>query len=58
MATKKMGRPTDNPKNIMVRVRMDNETIKKLDVCVKITNSNRSEIIRQSIERLYDDLTN
>ena len=45
---------TDNPKNITVRARMDSETVKKLDCLVSEQNSDRSKIIRQGIEILYE----
>lgn len=56
MPQKKMGRPTESPKDTMIRVRADSELIKKLDECVKKLNSNRSEVIRNGIEKIYDDL--
>lgn len=49
MATKKMGRPTDNPKDYMLRVRMDSETLKKLDECCEHENLTRSEVVRACI---------
>ena len=52
----KMGRPTDSPKNTMVRVRVDDETIKILDECVENLNLNRSEIIRIGIKKVYADI--
>lgn len=49
MATGKSGRPTNNPKNYMLRARIDNETLAILDECCKITQLSRSEIVRISI---------
>ena len=57
MPSKKIGRPTDSPKNISVRIRMDKDTVEKLDACCKIEKTNRSEQIRKSIRKRYDDLT-
>ena len=56
MPQKKMGRPTESPKDTMIRVRADSELIEKLDECVKKLNSNRSEVIRNGIEKVYNDL--
>lgn len=56
MIKKKIGRPTDNPKNISVRIRMDETTVEKLDKCCKVKKLNRSEMIRKSIHKFYDDL--
>ena len=55
MATK-MGRPTTNPMKTMIRVRMDDETIRQMDECAKANQTTRSEIIRRGIKRLYADL--
>lgn len=52
----KMGRPTDNPKNIMIRVRMDEETVKTMDECAKQLNTTRSEVIRTGIKKVYGDI--
>ena len=47
---------TDNPKDTMVRVRMDKETVEKLDYLVTEQNSDRSKVIRQGIEIQYENL--
>lgn len=47
----KMGRPTmDNSKDYMLRVRMNKQTLEKLDECCKTENKSRSEVVRESIE--------
>lgn len=47
----KMGQKiTDNPKNKLIQVRMDKETVEKLDYLAAEQNSDRSKIIRQGIE--------
>lgn len=52
----KMGQKlTNNPKDTMVRVRMDKETIEKLDCLVAEQDSDRSKIIRQGIEIQYEE---
>ena len=56
MADKKMGRPTDSPKTFMLRVKMDKDTLNKLDECCKIEKTNRSEFVRKSIHEKYGDL--
>lgn len=53
---KKIGRPTDSPKNKLLQIRVDEDTLSKLDECVENLDVNRSEIIRQSIERLHQDI--
>lgn len=51
----KMGRPTDSPKNTRLNVRVDEETIEKLDYCSKIQKVSRSEIVRRGVSRIYDE---
>lgn len=55
MATKK-GRPTDNPKNDMIRVRIDKTTLEQLDYCVEEQKSNRSAVIRDGIKSQYEKI--
>ncbi len=51
----KRGRPVvKNSKDYMLRVRMDNETINKLDKCCKQEDKSRSEIVRECIEEKYN----
>ena len=56
MGNKKMGRPTDNPKNISLKVRLDNETDKKLDDCIQALEVSKAEVIRRGIHKVHDDL--
>ncbi len=56
MATKKMGRPTDNPKDYMLRVRLDSETLRMLDVCCEQEQISRSEMVRKGIAEQYERL--
>lgn len=51
----KMGQKiTDKPKNKLIQVRMDKETVEKLDYLATEQNSDRSKIIRQGIEIQYE----
>lgn len=51
----KMGQKiTDKPKNKLIQVRMDKETVEKLDYLAAEQNSDRSKIIRQWIEIQYE----
>lgn len=56
MAAQKMGRPTESVKDYMLRVRMDRETLEKLDACCKAESLSRSEIVRKGIQEQYDRL--
>lgn len=54
MAASKMGRPTENPKDYMLRVRMDEKTLEKLDKCAAAMNTSRSHAVRIAINRLEE----
>lgn len=56
MSTIKKGRPTSSLKDTTIQVRLDKETLIKLDDCVKDNNSNRSDIVRKGINKVYDDI--
>lgn len=56
MASKKMGRPTDNPKPYRVNVRIDAECKEILDTYVEQKNVTAMEAVRRSIKKLRDDL--
>lgn len=57
MGNKKIGRPTDNPKDISLKVRLDNDTSKKLEECIRIMEVSKAEVVRQGIHKIYDGLT-
>ncbi len=52
----KIGRPTDSPKNTMIRVRMDDKTVAIMDECAEQLKTTRSEIIRSGILKVYADI--
>ena len=53
----KMGRPkSDNPKSTSLTLRLDNETLEKLDVIAKSNSVTRVEALRQGIEFLYEHI--
>ncbi len=45
---------TDNPKDKRIEIRMDKETVRKMDCLVSEQDSDRSKIIRQGIEIQYE----
>ena len=56
MESKKLGRPTDNPKDKPVHVRLDAECQQIIcDYCEQ-ENVNRAEAIRRGIKRLKPDI--
>ncbi|CAB1245029.1 conserved protein of unknown function [Ruminococcaceae bacterium BL-6] len=56
MGGKKLGRPTDNPKNIVLKIRLDKDTSHKLEHCSGKMKVPKAEVVRQGIHKMYDDL--
>lgn len=52
----KLGRPTESPKNFSTRIRMSKEDIEKLEYCCKATGKLKAEIIREGINKVYNQL--
>lgn len=51
------GRPkSENPKSTQLAVRLDEETLKKLDEVAKVNSETRVQTIRRGIENLYSEL--
>ena len=54
---KKMGSPkSENPKATQLTVRLDSETLKKLDESAKALNETRVQVIRRGIEKVFSEL--
>ena len=51
-----MGRPTDNPKDISLKVRLDKDTSKKLDECVEILEVSKAEVMRRGVNEVHKGL--
>lgn len=51
-----MGRPTNNPKNEELKIRMSKEDKEKLDYCMVKSNKNKSDIVREGIDKVYNEL--
>jgi len=56
MVTKKIGRPTDNPKDITIKIRFDKDTSEKLEKCSKEMDISKAEVVRRGVRKIYDDL--
>ena len=56
MGDKKMGRPTDNPKNTSVKFLADDDTFEKLKECSETLEVSRAEVIRKGIHKVHGDL--
>lgn len=56
MSIKKLGRPTDNPKDERITVRLDNESQEILTRYCEEKNKSKAEAVRDGIKKLEGDL--
>lgn len=56
MGNKKMGRPTDNPKNISLKILLDDGTSKKLEECSKVLKVSKAEVMRRGVHEMHKGL--
>lgn len=56
MGDKKIGRPTDSPKNTSIKFLADDDTYAKLKECSEKMKISRAEVIRKGIHKVHDDL--
>lgn len=54
--TPRTGRPTDDPKHNQYRVRLTDEEARKLEYCSQKTGKTKAEIIREGIDKVYQQL--
>lgn len=50
------GRPTDNPKNEIIKIRATKEDREKLLHCCNETGMTQYEVVMQGIEKVYNEL--
>lgn len=51
------GRPCkDNRKDTRIQIRLDKETLEKLDKCAEKKNTTRSDVIREGIDLVNEEL--
>lgn len=53
-----MGRPTNDPKTNVARLRLSDNERKKLDECCKMSGMTISEVLKLGIDKVYQELTN
>ena len=53
---KKRGRPTEKPLVLRLHIRIDEETNFKLEEICKITNKGKSDVLREEINKLYEEI--
>ena len=53
---KKMGRPTENPKNEIIKIRATKDDREKLLYCCERTGMSQYEVVMKGIEKVYQEL--
>ncbi|MCL2674595.1 MAG: CopG family transcriptional regulator [Defluviitaleaceae bacterium] len=57
MSQKKIGRPVSpDSKHTMFRVRLDDNSMSKLDKCAEKLKITRSDVVRKGIDNIHDNL--
>ncbi len=56
MGAKKLGRPTDNPKDITIKIRFDKNTAEMLEECSEKMNVSRAEVVRRGVQKMHEGL--
>ncbi len=56
MGQKKLGRPTDNPKDTVLKIRLDKDSVQRLEECRDAMGISKAEVIRRGIKKMRDDL--
>ena len=56
MGNKKMGRPTDNPKDISLKILLDRDSANKLDEYSQAFQVSKAETIRRGINEMHSKL--
>ena len=54
--SKKIGRPTTDPKRHETRIRMSDEDVRMLEICCQKTNLTKAEVIRRGIREVYTQI--
>lgn len=52
----KIGRPTDNPRNVQMRIRLTKDESKKLRFCAENLNKTMTDIVVLGIEKVYANI--
>ena len=55
-ARKKPGPRPENPLDTEIKLRLDKNTIEKIEYCKKELNTTRSDVLRKGVQCLHDEL--
>ena len=53
---KKMGRPTNDPKENYTGIRLSDEEIKKIKFCMERTGMSKTGVLRVGLELVYEQI--
>lgn len=53
---KKMGRPTEDPKTHVARLRMSDNELHKLEECCRLTGKSKTDVLKMGIDKVYQDV--
>ena len=54
--SKKMGRPTDNPRTKQISVRLSEKEIEMLGICAERLGTTRANVLVMGVEKIYKEL--
>ena len=52
----KLGRPTDNPRNKILQIRISDKEKEMLNFCTQKTGKSQTDIVLEGIKRTYQEL--
>lgn len=53
----KMGRPTDNPKNVHFKMRLTQDESDMLNKCAELKKSTKTDVLIAGLKKVYKELT-
>jgi hypothetical protein len=56
MSAAKMGRPTDNPRNIQLRIRINKDEAKIIEECESYYGINKTAVVIKGLKELHKNI--
>lgn len=56
MSAAKMGRPTDNPRNIQLRIRINKDEARMIEECASYYGINKTAVMIKGLESLHKNI--
>lgn len=56
MKENRKGRPTNAVKDIVIKARIDENTERMLEICVQKTSMTKSDVVRNGILKIYQEI--